>query len=463
MSRPLKLKPKNRLRVKTSVKLVIAGAGLCLLLTAGWLFYYNFGKQTITWGSGESRFSGFNWRKKITLNKTIFSGIETLINFPLLVSLKDPDLRHINRGGKMIHLKGNDIRFSKMDGETPLLSQVESYNPETGELLAWVLIDTLKPFNENLLYIYFSRAEISGLMPDLIWENDYQAIWHFNTGLHADNSRKIRATAIGTSSCNGKIANGRMFNALSEECAYYPWAQDLDLKSDISISAWVYPIQKGREQVIVSNQGDHAGGYRLYLDKQNKVAFDFISADGVRHGPGDASGGTPLSTGEWYYVSAVYSLTEHSIQTYLNGVPDRIYISTQSPAPTPSPLQIGRDLFNVQSYFSGALDELRISNKPKSAQWIAFEYLNQKSSLASFRVGMAEELRMSAVHIKANKMAMQQTAAQTLEQNQRENTLQQKKLPVSANNPAVPSESADVIRARLENIRRVSQENSRSK
>jgi hypothetical protein len=76
---------------------------------------------------------------------------------------------------------------------------------------------------------------------------------------------------------------------------------------------------------------------------------------------------------------------------------------------------------------------------------------------------MAEELRMSAVHIKANKMAMQQTAAQTLEQNQRENTLQQKKLPVSANNPAVPSESADVIRARLENIRRVSQENSRSK
>jgi hypothetical protein len=158
----LQLKPKNKVRVSTSIRLVVAGAVFATLVAIGFLVYYNFGTSSDTWAVGESRFSGYNWRKKITFDRTMIQGDAPLINFPLLITLKDPDLRHISRGGKMIHIKGNDIRFSKSDGQSPLLSQIEQYNPETGELLAWVMLDTLSNQTSNSLYLYFSRADQPG-------------------------------------------------------------------------------------------------------------------------------------------------------------------------------------------------------------------------------------------------------------------------------------------------------------
>jgi hypothetical protein len=459
----LHLKPKTKVRVSASVRLVVAGAVFATLIAIGFLLYYNFGINTDTWASGNSRFSGYNWRMKISFDRTIIQTDEQMLNFPLLIELKNPDLRHISRGGKMIHLKGNDIRFSKSDGESPLISQIERYNPETGELLAWVMLDTLSVRSSNEIYLYFSRADHPAALSNVIWENDFQAVWHLSGSLNADNSRRIKATALGTTEIPGKIGSGRSFNPETGDCAFYPWLQELDLKEDISLSAWIFLNSQGRNQVILSNQGDQPGGYRLYIDQNNKVAFDFINAAGVRHGVAQASGGTLLEPGNWYHVAAVYSLADKSIRTYLNGMADRIAMTTDSPAPTASALQIGRDQFDPQSYFDGRLDELRLSRQVRSAGWIASEYYNQLHGTRLFQVAPAEELLMLAADIKANKNALQQLSQTEQEKKDAVNQLQAKKGLGSGSNPAPVSESAEMIKARLDNIRRVARENNKSK
>jgi len=455
-----RLELRNKVRVRTSVKLAVAGAVFATLVAVGFLLYYNFGTSSDTWAVGDSRFSGYNWRKKIVLDQSLLQGSSDLYQFPLLVELKDPDLKHISRGGKMIHLKGSDIRFSKEDGQSLLLSQVERYNPETGELIAWVLLDTLSAKKSNTLYLYFSKADMPGIAGQLLWEEEYQAVWHFNSGLNADHSRRLRATVMGTEQSSGKIGNARTLHANSGDCASFPWLQELDMTGDIHVSAWVKLNETGREQVLVSNQGDRPGGYRLLIDPQGRLSFDFINLAGIRVGLGNATGGV-LKTDEWYFVSAQYDLNTKTIQTFVNGIADRTMVVSESPAPSPSALQIGRDLFNEQSHFNGVVDELRISNKIRTSSWIATNFRNQHNPGTSLRAYPAEELQLMASDIRTAKEALGKISDEEREQKDAVNLLHAKKAP-DTNNPAPVSESAEAIKARLDNIRRVSGENKKS-
>lgn len=458
----LHLKPKNKVRVRASVRLVVAGAVFATLVAVGFLVYYNFGTSTDTWAFNESRFSGYAWRKKISFDKTILQGNETLYNFPLLIEVKDPDLKHISRGGKMVHLKGGDIRFSKADGETVLISQIEHYNPESGRLLAWVLLDTLSAKSASSIYLYFSRADIPPSNNSLFWEGSYQAIWHFSNSLQADNSRRIRATMMGTSEANGVVGNGRNFSAANSDCAQFPWLQELDLKADISVSAWVQLHSINRHQVILSNQGDQPGGYRLYIDKNNKVAFDFINLAGMHLGTESSPGGQELENGQWYHIAAVYSLDDKTIRTYLNGQLDKVAVVNDSPAPTPAALQMGRDQFVADTYLDGTIDEVRLSKMVKSSTWLLTEYYTMKMAGSLFRMGPSEALQMHASAVKSNKEAMNLLSRTEAEQQEAVNQLQAKKNSGTAPTLIPMSENNDVIKARLENIRRVSKDNAKA-
>ena len=87
---------------------------------------------------------GYNYFKKPTTQEAqINVGTNNLVDFPVLVSLIDNDLRHTSNGGKVTNINGFDIVFTAADGSTIINQQVEKYNPVTGELLAWVKITLL--------------------------------------------------------------------------------------------------------------------------------------------------------------------------------------------------------------------------------------------------------------------------------------------------------------------------------
>src|SRR5664279_4319233 len=75
-------------------------------------------------------------RRPITVDHTKVSS--SLANFPLLVSLTDAGLKAYSAGGGVGKSDGTDILFTGADGVTKLNHEIESYNPTTGQIVAWV-------------------------------------------------------------------------------------------------------------------------------------------------------------------------------------------------------------------------------------------------------------------------------------------------------------------------------------
>ncbi len=460
MKRKLQLRTKTKVKLRTSVKLAYAGAALSLMLIGGWLIYSNFGTSTDSIASNESTLPDFSWRRKISFGKELIKGNETLLNFPMLVQLSDPDFKSVANGGKVIHPKGYDFRFTKADGISIFPTQIDHYNPKTGEISAWVLLDTLSEKSSNELFVYYSNATIRTELPTVLWNDSFRGMWHMND-LHASNNRKLRATIQGTAEATGKIGSARLFDAARQDAAFFPYVEEIDLKADFSLSAWVYLNESGREQVILSNQGDRPGGYRLFIDKENKVCVDYLNAAGKRISTANVSGGETLEKARWYYLAATYSVKENMVHTYVDGLLDRSIISLDAPGNTASVLQIGRDLFQEKSYFNGIIDEIRISSQAHSQAWIATELYNQNVGKLLFTLGNAEELSLDLASVKRNKEGLNNQNAASQTQQEKANTLRAQKSPSTGEAPSTLTSSTEAIQARMNSIRRVAKENSK--
>jgi len=463
MRKRLQLKPKTKVTISTRLRLVIIVSSFAIVVAVGFILYYQFGDVEDSLANQENVLPDFNYRKQLTYSKDIIKGNEVLLNFPILINVTDADLRAANRGGKIIHPKGFDIRFTKADGKSILPAQIESYNPNTGEINAWVLLDTLSPKLNNKLFIYYSNAVIKNELANVLWSDDVKGVWHCNGDLNAKNNRKLKATTIGTAETKGKIGPGRLFSSVAKNCASFDYSEDLDIKGDFTLSAWIYLNEKGREQVIVSNQGDRPGGYRLFINKNNQLAVDFLNTAGNRISTSGADGAEKLELNRWYFVAGVYNSSLNQLQTYVDGIFDKSISLTHAPANTSSSLQIGRNQFEEDSYFNGILDEIKVTAAIRSQSWLATEFYNQFAPKSLFSLGAAEDLNMSADARLRNKQAMGENDSQELKNQVNANNLQAKKLNGASGNPNAVSSSAEVIQARLNNIKRVAKDNDKAR
>lgn len=455
----LQLKPKNKVTVKASIRLVYIGATFAVVIAVGVLIYSNFGTSKDSVAINTDRLPGFNYRKTISINKEIIRGNEVLYNFPMLICLKDTDLKHVSQGGKLINLKAYDLRFTKKDGVSTLSSQIESYNFKTGEIKAWVMIDTLSDKIGHDLYVYYSNASINSELPPMLWMNGFEGVWHMNANVNADNTRKISTTLSGTNSAEGKCGMARQFSSERKDFASFNYVSGLDLKRSFTISAWVKLDEINKKQIIVSNQGDTPGGYSMFIGENNRLNIDFINSAGKHINLDNSSEGEKLEKGKWYHLSAIYSQEDNQLRTYIDGISDRTASIIDAPAPTASSLQIGRNQFENNTYFSGVIDELRISSVVRSQGWMATTFYNESLAEKLFKLGSAEELLLSSAEIKNNKSALQNNDLARTSQTEIENTIQAKKNPTNGQTPSALSSNTEVIQTRLNNIRRVSEQN----
>ena len=462
MRKRLQFKPKTKVTVSTRIRLVVIVSSFAIIVAVGFILYYQFGDVEDSIANQENVLPDFNYRKKLTYSKDFVKGNEVLLNFPVLINLTDPDLRAVSRGGKIIHPKGYDIRFTKADGKSLLPAQVESFNPNTGELNVWVLLDTLSLKSNNQLYMYYSNAVIKNELANVLWSDNIKGVWHCSGDLNAKNNRKLKATTIGTAEAKGKIGAGRLFSSAAKNCASFDYCEELDIKGDFTLSAWIYMNEKGREQVIVSNQGDRPGGYRLLINKNNQLVIDFINTAGKRISTTGLEGAEKLEMNRWYFVAGVYNSSLNKLQTYVDGIFDKSLSLSDAPAYSSASLQIGRDQFNEDSYFNGVLDEIKVTAAFRTQSWLATEFSNQIAPKTLFILGAAEYLNMSVESRLRNKQAMGENDNQELKNQVNANNQQAKKLNDAAGNPNAVSSSAEVLQARLNNIKRVAKDNDKA-
>jgi len=315
------------------------------------------------------------------------SGSSSLMNFPVLVSITDPELRPVGSGGKVGKSDGSDIVFTMSDGVTKIAHEIESYNGTAGTVVAWVQVGALSPSTDTLIYLYYGNAGAGDQQNRTgVWDGNYRAVWHLQqdptaaapqftdstaNGLNATADTAVAAWTSGQQvagqiggSVNFDRSNGRKITLAATATS-----------GTTTVSVWLRPINSSAGYGAILSQSTSYGLY--YRGSINRLSW---------YGSGgDHLSSTVFTPGNWYYVVATQSAA--GVKFYVNGMPDATFAGGNVAFAALN--NIGSDPANEE--YKGQLDEMRLSDGiERSTDWIATEYQNQSAPSAFYAVGASE-------------------------------------------------------------------------
>ncbi|MBN2486985.1 MAG: DUF2341 domain-containing protein, partial [Bacteroidales bacterium] len=348
----------------------------------------------------------FMYRRQIDISNTVVNGSAPLYDFPFLISLNDPTLRHIYHGGNISHYKAYDILFAEnADGTGMLMHQIDHYDPVTGELLVWVKIPELSNITGATLYMFYGNNSIStDLSTDAVWSNDYVAVYHMGESLRDYGPTENYGVNYGTVPQDARIGQGRRFNRSEADLINLSNEPDFRFTTTMSFSFWMYiesyptatPVENTWMDLLI--KGDNAN-FRLVCDRQNQRA---IYAFGQGGGTSDdlVSPNNSVQAGNWYYVAGTWDGNiADPLQRKKLFINNNIHYNTAPPAfqdisMYPSneySVALGYNQQNVNTRsFDGLLDEVRISSGWRSNEWVLTEYNNQSAPASFIAVGVQQ-------------------------------------------------------------------------
>ncbi len=366
-----------------------------------------------------AQFSSYGYQKVITIDHTNIGS--NLTDYPLLIDAQDNDLKSTVNGGHVQSSSGYDIAF--YDKNTNKLDhEIELYNETTGKYVAWVKIPTVSSSEDTKVFMVYGKSGVT-TNPSTVatWNDDFLAVYHFSDDVSSTTFNESTANSSdGTAPAaitriTGKAGYGREFNGSSD----FIWVDDTDLHADFpsknasattefTISAWVYLDDISDRGPFVSKQTGGSGnerGYVFMLEDNQKMKLEAFQSDNTNCSDGrwEIYSTSTVSTGNWYNVAVTYKFdgTNSESRLYIDGS-EVAYDEICSNAPIRNnwgPIQsndrdfeIGRYywLSSYVKYFDGKLDEVRVSKKAFSADWIAVEYTNVTSSTDLYSVSDEE-------------------------------------------------------------------------
>jgi len=330
--------------------------------------------------------SSWNYRKLIIVNHNKVE--DNLTSFPVLISITDTSL--INK----IKTDYSDIVFTSLDGTTKLYREVEDFNYNTGELVAWVNIPSLDANSDTYIYMYYGNGSASETNDTETWDDDFVMVQHLNntpandvlgfidsTSYDNDGTAKnFNDTVKSTTDIGGKISGAVRFDGDDENDDYIDVASVNDnlLGASGTISAWAYPVTNGSNRFIFSSLGSETN--RFYVGYEGNEFY-------VGRGNPQTSifSGSSIDYNTWHYTVLVWD------ETHLFRYFDGNYIGTAEYTNTGTyggSSKIGA--YGSGYTFPGIIDEMKISNIVRSSDWILTEYNNQNSPSTFYTVGDQE-------------------------------------------------------------------------
>ena len=326
----------------------------------------------------------FQYRKSITIPAANLSGncSADLDDFPLLISITDPDLRDKVRGD------GYDIVFRWDDGTCGgsscqgLYHEIEQWNSSTGELIVWVRIPTLSESSDTTIYMYYGNpfVDVPTEDPAEVWDANYVGVWHLhespNDGVagHVDSTGNLN---VGTPQ-NFQDGGGGSTNATGKIGGADYFAGDDDLVdcgnngilnvNYLTIELWIN-INSWVSDGGILAKGDNA--YRQYWMWTYDSAGAFEVDEGGHH-----NHGWDFPAGEWVHLSMTYNGS--NVITYRNGVQENTYPQTTGIIDSQTP-NLFFGYIPSFNYFDGSLDEVRITNGVRDLCWIQTSFANQNN------------------------------------------------------------------------------------
>jgi hypothetical protein len=331
---------------------------------------------------------GWQYRKQITVDHTKVGG--DLVNFPVLVSITDTDLRDVAQED------GDDLLFMASDGVSVKLNhEIESYESSTGTLVAWVNLTSLSSITDTVFYLYYGNPDcLNKENIEHTWDDYYKGVYHMNdlttstiddstvnekVGMKVASNRPIEVT--------GKIGDAQDFESSTSDYIAFnsPFANWATTETEVTISCWIKPESFPNFESDVYHWG--ADGEMEFKFKPNQTlcwGVDFTTGWVFEYSP-------PMENGIWYYCVGTWKKNDLS-NWYINGdvvvskPVGNLYCRDQGSQYTP----FFGAYTSSQYFYDGVTDEIRISITARNASWISTEYNNQYSPETFLNLGPEE-------------------------------------------------------------------------
>ncbi len=338
----------------------------------------------------------FGFRKPLTIDNTRVAGTADFWSIPILVSLQaDSDLQ-----ANVTSPTGCDIQFRADDGVRIFDHEIESYDPATGTLVAWVNVRQLRPNVDTVIYIYYGDSGVSCSLENAqgVWDPNYVGVWHLAEDpagaapqMLDSTSFVNHGTSVGvmttTDQVSGKIGGALDFDGLDDlvDTGSDPELDDL---GPLTVAAWIRPRSAGGSGAgnIVAKYGASSTG-RWFLEIDNTVpevdAFEFnknFSSGSAKR----VSNNSLVAYNTWQYMVATWDGSEvgTNIRIFKDGVEVLYQSSTNGTLPidsdAPHPSIIGNRSTGINAT-DGLIDEVRLSKSIRSDDWIRTHYNNQNN------------------------------------------------------------------------------------
>ncbi|HUU99632.1 MAG TPA: DUF2341 domain-containing protein, partial [Bacteroidales bacterium] len=321
------------------------------LVLVGLVFLLSFISTYSQW------LTGYQYRKTVTIPAAQISG-GPHTDFPVLVTITDADLRTMGNLGLVQNANGWDIVFS-IDHSTVLNQQVESYNPVTGQITAWVRIPTLSGGANFVFYLYFGNASVvTDPSTTATWSSAYKGVWHLS-GLQDATINGNTATNSGTSNTTGIIDYARDVPGTGQ---YFQITQITIPNANFSISVWFRPdVVTDGTLFDLSNSGTLKYFFSAFNSTSLWWYFESANENDVQ-----ITYNTNLNTSTWYYLTVIGRYNNNYHEIYLNGNFVGSSNTILDNKPVLNDIRVGADYGYYPIFahgdFNGRIDEFRISN-----------------------------------------------------------------------------------------------------
>ncbi len=310
---------------------------------------------------------------------------EAMTDVPVLVRLDDSRIDYMS-----MQPDGADLRFYDATNQA-LSHEVETWRTSSDSYV-WVRLPELPANGTSIRMYYASNDGSTPSDPAAVWSNGYLAVWHMTAGV-ADSLGGYPGAPLGVTTAGGIAGDAQVFG--DGDAVGIGGDDNFDglFTFGATVSAWVRAGGWGGAgfgRIVDKSIEDNAsGGWALFLSSVDET-FGFRRAhattDGHWEGPANS-----IDFGTWHYLAVTYSeLAMVAPLFFLDGVA----VATQTsaaPIGAPqsdagSPIRIGNAGTLDSQVFNGRIDEVRVSNAPRSIGWMALQDASMRDTIASFGV-----------------------------------------------------------------------------
>jgi len=336
----------------------------------------------------------FSWqyRVKITSDNTKVSSA----NDNLYVDLSDLPSSFFSN----VRSDGGDIRVTKSDGVTEVAREVVTI--DTGGSTGELHFDStgLSTSSDTEWYIYYGNASATDYAPsdtygaENVWNSNFLLVYHMQQDPSGTAPQMIDSTSNGNDgTTSGTMTSGDLVTSKIEKGIDFDGTDDsIDTGAALfstsnnaapyTISCWVNTTATN-DGGIVTQYSDSAPvdrfGFRL---NSGKIAW-------WKGGTFLASSTTSVNTGANVFVAGTKS-SGQTVQMYVNGAANGSSGTDSDDFDTANVAIANFDPGVAQ--YDGIIDEIRISDVQRSANWLLTEYNNQNSPSTFWTIGSQEDV-----------------------------------------------------------------------